>query len=200
MIFITGCARSGTSLTTKILKELGCNLGIGRINTLYENVEVRENVLKPYLRFLGADPMGQDPLPQEPLLPQHDLGDQVRFALGEPEEPWAYKDAKLTLVWREWSRHFPEAKWVLVRRERSKIVDSCMRTSFMRAFTSRSGWEGWVDAHEERFEAMQHLDLIEVWPQAIVDDPEAFCPVATFCGLTFDRDKVEAAIERSAWH
>lgn len=203
VIFVTGCARSGTSLTTKIIEALGANLGRGhaRINSLYENVDVRENVLKPYLRYIGVDPVGQYPLPSaDRALPRIENTSAVLRYIPEPE-PRAYKDAKLSLVWRAWDYAWPDAKWVLVRRDRAKIVDSCLRTSFMRAFDDRAGWNHWVDEHEQRFEAMRaSLDLIEIWPADYIDDAEAFRPVATFCGLPFDDNKVRASVDRSVWH
>ena len=143
MIFVTGCARSGTSLTASILKNLGCNTG--KLNDLYENTGIREKVLKPYLRSVGADPLGQKPLPDTDNLPaMPDLRKMVQQHIPNLE-PWMYKDAKLTLVWPVWAREFPEAKWVLVRRDKAEIAKSCLRTSFMRAYEGQLGWERWVE-------------------------------------------------------
>lgn len=202
MIFVTGCARSGTSLTTKILKAHGCCLGQSdRINELYENVGVRQNVLKPYLRSLGADPQGQRELPDtsEVVAPRGFKDDVLKYILGN--EPRAYKDAKLTLVWPAFADAFPDAVWVLVRRNAERIVDSCLRTPFMRAYNDRDGWMRWVEEHERRFDLMKAaLDLVEVWPDEVIDDPSSFAPIAEFCGLRFDLDATEAAIDRDVWH
>ena len=199
MIFITGCARSGTSLIAQILQAHGFKLG--RVNRLYENMDVREDVLKPYLRRIGADPMGQTTLPDTDNLPyQNGLRHEVERKLSCPE-PWAYKDAKLTLVWPVWVEAFPEAKWILVRRDAEKIAESCVRTTFMRAYSHEQGWLGWVAEHERRFERMRDvLDLIEVWPRDVVSDARAFAPVCAHVGVDFDLDETEACIDRSRWH
>ena len=68
-IFITGCARSGTSLVAGIIEKRGAFGGKtapGNYNNekgFFENTTIKNDVLKPYLRSLKADPMGQKPLP-----------------------------------------------------------------------------------------------------------------------------------------
>jgi hypothetical protein len=209
MILVTGCARSGTSLITRILQAHGCNLGeTNRVNVLFENVGVRQNVLKPYLSSIGADPLGQRALPDtDKLEPVDGMREKVlRYIIGD--EPKAYKDAKLCLVWPVIDEAFPEAKWVLVRRAKDKIVASCLRerTSegfgrFMLASDDYAYWCKWVEEHEARFEKMrQKLYLIEVWPDLIIDEPSAFESVTSFLGLKFNLDATTACINRKLWH
>lgn len=203
MIFITGAARSGTSMTTAILQGHGLKLGArGDINGLSENLLVRQEVLKPYLVSLGADRLGQNPLP--PMGPLPPFPDKTRIRIekmiGAPE-PWGYKDAKLTLVWIAWAQMFPEAKWVICRRDGRKIAESCLRTSFMSAFDTLPAWEDWVDAHVARFDEMKReLRYIEVWPDEVVADPSAFGPIAEFCGFEFDAATVGAVVDPAQWH
>lgn len=199
MILITGCARSGTSLTTRILKNHGCDLG--PVNALYENTDVRQNVLKPYLRSIGADPLGQKQLPDtNSLAPVKGLREQVLKHL-KAQEPAAYKDAKLCLCWPVWAEAFPDARWVLVRRDKERIIDSCMRTDFMHAHSTREAWGAWVDEHEKRFAGMRAvLDLIEVWPDQVIARPETFEPVADFLGLSFSLKATCEAIDPGKWH
>lgn len=200
MIFVTGCARSGTSLTTKILKEHGCNLG-RNVNTLYENTDIRERILKPYLRSLGCDPRGQTRLPPMENIPSiTGLREKVLTFLGE-KEPRAYKDAKLTLVWQAFAEAFPEAKWVIVRRDRGKIADSCIRTEFMTGRRTRDDWLAWALNHEHRFERMRAaLNAIETWPDETIAAPDSFAPVAEHCGLTYSRQATLDCIDRKLWH
>ncbi|MEJ8571238.1 sulfotransferase [Microbaculum marinum] len=205
MIFITGCARSGTSLTAKILRAHGCWLGEpAEVNVLYENVVVRDGILKPYLRWVGADPLGQGVLPDTDLLPlKPGFQEAIAEVFAGKPEPHAYKDAKIALVWQAFAFAYPEAKWVLVRRVAEKIIDSCVRTPFMAAHGSdRRAWARWVFEHERRFDRMKAtgLDLIETWPADYIRDPEAFRPVAEHCGLEFKSASVEAAVDRGVWH
>jgi len=198
MIFVTGAARSGTSLTTKILQAHGCYLGVAAdINCLYENVALRQSVLKPYLRSINADPLGQKPLPDTNNIPSYPhLRDEVVRRLGESQVA-LWKDAKICLVWPVWASAFPTAKWIIVRRDPERIAASCLHTRFMKVYDTREGWLGWVAEYERRFEAMKaaNLDVIEVWPAEFIADAEAFRPVAEHCGLTFDSGAVRGAID-----
>lgn len=202
MIFITGCARSGTSLTAELLKAHGCNLGPpDSLNVLFENINIRQEVLKPYLKSIGADPLGQRGFPDtDNLPPLNGLADKVNAYIGA-REPKAYKDAKLTFVYPVFRDAFPDAKWVLVRRDRERIIDSCLDTSFMFAYRERLGWSHWVKQHEVRFERMKaELDLIEFWPDQVVSDPQAFSFVAKFLGLTYHKRIAKAVVRHEAWH
>lgn len=205
IILVTGCARSGTSLTTQILQALGCYLGDSRVvNDLYENTEIRQTILKPLIKANGGDPLGQGKFPDiSALKPSPDLRARIESKLSGWHEPWAYKDAKISLVWPLFAAAFPEAIWVIVRREREQIIDSCIRTSFMKAHgDDREAWGKWVDDQEAQFTAMQSagLNLIEVWPQSVIADAEAFRPVAEHCDLHWDPGAVTASISPDKWH
>lgn len=198
MIFITGCARSGTSLTAKILQRLGCSLG--PVNSLYENLSVREGILKPYLRSIGADPLGQKTLPDTTrLISIADLKCRIENEIPGPE-PRAYKDAKLVLVWPIFHAAFPDAVWVIVRRDAEAIADSCMRTNFMRAYQTKEQWLGWVHEYETRMEIMRRmLNVVETWPDKYIKDPAKFKNVASKCGLEFSEEIVANCIDNRAW-
>ena len=68
-ILVTGCARSGTSMTAGIIDLCeawgGITSGPNRNNRkgMFENASIRNNLVKPFLANIGADPMGQSPLP-----------------------------------------------------------------------------------------------------------------------------------------
>jgi hypothetical protein len=181
-ILVTGAARSGTSMTAGVFHL--CEAWGGQMSGptsnnrrgMFENARIRNTIVKPYLKRIGVDPMGQYPLPDvENLPPLRDLRARVlgevlaqgyRPKMGE----WFYKGAKLCLIWPLWAQAFPRARWVIVRRNRGDIVNSCLRTGFMRAHRTVAGWEGWVDHHEARFAEMWKagLDVREVWPTKMI--------------------------------
>lgn len=193
MIFITGAARSGTSLVTGILARHG--LKLGPVNGLNENLDVREHIVKPYLHSIGADPLCQRPLPYlEDIRPVDNWREKVTRAIGQ-DEPWGYKGAKMCLIWPLWVEHFPDAKWVIVRRDRESLIGSLLRTSFMQAYSDAVGWGKWVDIHLQRIEELKaNAQCIEVWPRDVIAYPETFAPVAQFCGFEFDSAHVYAEI------
>lgn len=198
MILITGCARSGTSLTASIFKSCGANLGDH--NTLFEHKVIRDGIVKPYLKRTGADPMGQHPLPNvHNLAPFPDLREKIETAAPGVD---CYKGAKMCLVWPVWAEAYPEAKWVIVRRDRDRIIDSCLRTSFMRAHRNRQGWSDWVDHHLARFDEMKaSLDVVEVWPHEFTEGNEAGMQSAVeHAGLVWDSDRAQERLKPGRWH
>lgn len=162
-ILITGCARSGTSLTAGVIAKCGAFggkvTGPTRWNPKgqFENNYIRDLIVKPYLQdVLGVDKLGQWPLPDvKKLMPFTSLRGTVEHRMreeGYTGGPWYYKGAKVCLIWPVWHEAFPDATWVIVRRADEEIVSSCLRTNFMRAFDNAQDWQIWVDQHKKRFE------------------------------------------------
>ena len=204
MIFVTGIPRSGTTLTTSLLEAHGVALGeAGARDRLKENTEIRTHVVKALLRTAGACPLGQYSFVPTSAVPiMADLRDRVDAALGNAD-PRAYKDPKLALVWRAFAGAFPEAKWIICRRDRHDIARSLARTPFMHAHGADvAGWMAWLGEYETRLDEMKAygLDLVETWPTEIVADPQAFAPVASHCGLAFDPLASRRLVDPALWH
>lgn len=213
-ILITGCARSGTSMTAGIIQMCGafggktlCNQGNkNNRKGFFENGEIRENLVKPYLTLCGADPLGQDPLPVlENLIPLANLKDKVEETYtyqGHVGGPWYYKGAKICLIWPTWHKAFPRAKWIIVRREDEEIIQSCLKTGFMRAFKDEAGWQSWIDTHKLRFQEMvdNHLDVVEVWPSKFVHgDYSEIKGVVEDLGLKWKEEEVKDFVSPELW-
>ena len=174
----------------------------------FENHQIREKIVKSYIHSYGFDKLGQSPLPpiQEHLGPQdyhHSafIKTQVNEILkseGYQGERWLYKDAKLALIWSIWAASYPNAKWILVRRKGEQIAQSCMKTGFMRAYSTEVDWLGWVVEYERRFVALKANCLVyEIWFEDMVagklDTLEA---TIKSCGLEWDEDKIKDFIIR----
>lgn len=219
-ILITGCARSGTSMTGGIVNICGAWGGkmSGRTahnkRGMYENIEIRNNVVKPYLRSIGADPLCQDPLPD--IKPFRELNaaasivDYWRHTItrviktqGYTGGPWFYKGAKMCLFWPLWHLAFPDARWIIVRRKDEDIVYSCMKTGFMKAFKHEAGWHRWVKEHLNRFEEMvaePELNVTEIWPQDMINgDLEGIKALVGSLGLAWKKKEVIEFISPALW-
>ena len=219
-ILVTGCARSGTSMTTGGLVKSGAKggemYGPNRYNPrgMFENRIIREGVVKPYLRSIGADPRGQKPLPRISLVWKHaeDAGfveqwkmniHAIMRAQGVGDvDVWVYKGAKICLFWPLWHAAFPEAKWVIVRRTDRDIINSCLRTRFMNSYKNAEGWQEWIDSHKERFSEMHDagLDILEMWPEKVIGgEVEIYYNMIRWAGLTPPDDLVETFIDPVLW-
>lgn len=217
-ILITGAARSGTSMIAGIINICGAwggkMAGKTRYNKkgMFENSEIRETLVKPALERMGCDRLGQNPLP--------DIGnvknankyfttywrrtvDKIVNNQGYISGPWMYKGAKMCLIWPIWDVAYPLAKWVIVRRNDQDIVNSCMKTGFMKRYKTPEGWGIWVDEHKERFNEMRNagLDIIEVWPtKAIQGDLAEAQAMIEKLGLQWMEQEVSEFICPALWH
>jgi hypothetical protein len=125
-----------------------------------------------------------------------------------------YKGAKMCLHWPVWNYAFPKAKWIIVRRKTSDIINSCTRTKFMRAFVNQGnqravgakdehdGWLWWVHEHEKRFVEMiqEGLNVKVIWPQRMVDgDYSEIKEMLEWLGLEWTSEVTEF-MEPKLWH
>ncbi len=205
---ITGAARSGTSMTAGIIDICGAFGGNTAGPTpnnkkgMFENVRVRNDYIKPYLSAMGFDPMGQNPLPEisklQPFLSLCKKIEDIFIEDGYKDGPWYYKGAKMCLIWPVFKNAFPDAKWIIVRRDDSGIVNSCLRTGFMKKHDTAAGWQSWVDVHKQRFIEMQTsgLKVREVWPSKfIANDYTEIKEVIEWLGLEWKDEEIKQFVD-----
>jgi hypothetical protein len=212
-ILITGCARSGTSLTAGLIQL--CGAWGGRLipgasynpKGMFENTRIRNTVIKPYLADLGVDPLGQDPLPLiDRLQPYPELRNKIIDILekeGYESGPWYYKGAKLCLIWPIINEAFPQARWIVCRRPDKHIVASCMKATFMKGRRNPAAWHGWVHIHKNRFNEMQAAGLDMKFidtPKLVAGDLTEFEDIAMWLNLEYSEDKVREFIDPALWH
>jgi len=173
---------------------------------MFENREIVDKIVKPYLKYIGVDPMGQHPLPDvKRLAPLSGLRHRIEEILlwnGYKAGPWFYKGAKLCLIWPVWHKAFPDAKWIVIRREEEDIINSCMKTAFMRAHKTPEGWRSWVHEHLKRFEEMKKAGLWvrEIWPsKMIAGDFSEMKALIDELGLKWNEKKIVDFITPAFW-
>jgi len=226
-ILITGAARSGTSMIAGLIHHHGVFGGSvktknirGDINNpkpesagaMYENLFIRNNIVKKTLREMNLDPKCQNPLPdpedfklfsENSIISFRSLLYRVLREQGYKNDMlWYYKGAKCCLMWPWWHRAFPAAKWIIVRRRTEDIVNSCLHTHFMNGYKTAEGWEGWVDTHIERFLEMggAGLDIQYIWPHKIIgNDFSEIKKIVTSFGLKWDEELARDFIEPALW-
>lgn len=208
IVLITGAARSGTSMVAGVLKASGLDLGSPLVKPtqynprgFFEHRHIRQKVLKPLIRRMGFDPRGQRTLPPRDHRRWLHLATMLRRNVIRRLRPGrGYKDAKILLTWQIWRKAFPGALWIIVRRDPKAIVDSCIRTPFMKGRKFKAGWIEWAQEHEWRIEDLKDsgVEYVEIWPDPY--DPESFREVVERCGLTFEAEIVAQALEPGAWH
>lgn len=217
-ILVTGCGRSGSSMVAGVFKICGAFTGtLDGDNKSFENVHIRDEIVKPYLQSINTDPGCQYPLPDIKHLPiPVDWGKQVAICLakdGYNNGPWTYKSSSSSLIWPIWHYAYPNAKWVIVRRRTGDIVRSCMKTNFMKAFRSTQtqqsigvkdvveGWKWWVHQYEQRFVEMitEGLNCRVIWPERMVwGDYQQMFETIDWLGLKW-KSEVLAWVDPKLW-
>jgi hypothetical protein len=179
---------------------------------MFENTAIRNNIIKPFLvNQLNVDRLGQHPLPD--IRQCHELSgawwdtikrrtESIMREHGYTGGPWFYKGAKMCLMWPIWHAAFPKAHWIIVQRKREGIIQSCLRTGFMRAYRDADGWGRWIDAHLERFSEMQAagLDIHFVEPEKMIDgDFDEIRRTVRELGLAWNGDAVKDFVSAALW-
>lgn len=210
-VFVLGLPRSATSMTTRVLHDHGLWLGDtvpgNRENPqgYFESRAIRDGIVKPMLQRLGADHFGVRSLPAWDVLPPDPtLRGRVAKQLSregyDGAGPWGYKDPKLTLVWRLFDHAFPEAIWLIVTRDRSKVIESLCKTSFMaRHSTSPEYWVPFCNAYDHRLNLLRQSGarVFEVDSDALSGgDLQQVRAVVDAAGLRFDEVTARAALIR----
>ncbi|MDH5376738.1 MAG: sulfotransferase [Gammaproteobacteria bacterium] len=215
-IFILGIPRSGTSLVTAILHACGVFLGItvpggGSENPLgfFENIYLREQVNKWLLEKMGVDILGVKTLPPLDQLPRvTGLEDTVRGLLEhegyQNDMAWAFKDCKLTLLWPIYLQAFPDAKWVIVRRDDEGIINSCLKTSFMRQHSEDPQfWKQWIFEYQKRLLELKKTTphYQEIWPETLMNgNTDSAQTLIQWLGLEWNEAEVRALLHPEFWH
>jgi hypothetical protein len=173
--FVTGIPRSGASAIAATINACGVFGGITSKRSMYCNDSIREILVKPYLDRLNVDVDGMNPLPSTDTIVIPALWksrvEQIMKDEGYREGPWMYKDSRLAVTWPLWNISFPNAKWIIVRRRTGDVVQSCMKTGYMKAFKDEAGWLGMVEQYENRFREMiaEGINHKIIWPERMVD-------------------------------
>ena len=225
-ILITGAARSGTSMIAGIINICGAFGGnmsgpnSSNQKGMFENAIIRNNIVKPYFRQIGVDPLGQYPIPNvnDMIIPRDWKArvEAVMHGQGYTGGPWMYKGAKMCLHWPVWHYAFPNAKWIIVRRRTGDIVQSCMKTGFMKAFNNQAnqqavgvkdaqeGWLWWVRQHIDRFVEMiedeNGPNCKQIWPHRMVDgDYQQLYETVEWLGLEWTTEVLNF-VDPLLWH
>jgi hypothetical protein len=192
-ILITGMPRSGSSMIAAAISH--CGAYAGECNKMYENVPLRDKVVKHYFDRNGFDSKGQYPIPlTHQVTTPENWKTMVEGVIGYREEQWMYKDGRSCLIWPVWHNTYPDAKWVIVRRRTGDVIQSCLKTGYMTAYNDADGWLHWVHQYERKFVEMIEagLNCKVIWPERMVDgDYKQLYDLCEWLGLTFDEGALE---------
>lgn len=220
-IFVTGVPRSGASMVAGVFQICGAFLGEtpkperNSPRGMYENKRIHDGLIEPYFQDIKADPFGQYPIPdKETLYIPVSWKARIQEILKEEGYDgtgvWGYKSNKMALLWPIIDFAYPNAKWVIVRRRSGDIINSCLNTTYMKAFKDeetrkslgledeRAGWVQMVHEYESRFRQMVEtgLNCHVIWPDRMVNgDYSQLYEVLDWVGLKWTTPVIGRALE-----
>lgn len=197
-ILITGVERSGSTLIARILDL--CGVWSGYCNNMFEN----QTIVGFNNELLDLSPIG---LPDvDTLQIPVNWGKSINGVLVAQKglgKPWMVKHSGLTRLWPVWNYAYPDAKWLIVRRKTGDVIQSCVKTGYMRIFkdpvirneflfkTEEEGWLWWIHQYEERFRNMieSGLNCRVIWPERMVTgDYHQMYETIEWLGLKWNND------------
>ena len=128
--------------------------------------------------------------------------DIVEDAIEDPGSPWIFKEFRILMTWLQWMRYFPNAVYVLNRRNKADNLQSMKVHPAISKRGPVEDLEAWIDwAHhrqEEIADKCPHVwcDVDKVW-QGDMDEARK---VVEGCGLTFDEQVAKEWIDPELWH
>lgn len=179
-IIVTGIERSGSTLIAKCLELSGAFTG--KCSGRFENLRLK-TLLDSSFSMSGYNPKNQYPIPDTNMIKIHNLKERIEMIMYQEgftgEGAYMVKHAKIAECWSKWHEAFPNAKWVIVRRKPTEILNSCLLTSFMHSYADcsiqkeiqveneREGWMWWIKQHENILTqfAQSGAYYKEVWPE-----------------------------------
>jgi hypothetical protein len=174
------------------------------------NQSVYVNLVRPMLRGLHADRNGIIRMPDSQRcieiaeLTAKTWVRRVReltLAQGYESGPWGYLGSDATLLWPVWAAAYPNARWIIARRDDDSIIESCGRTKYMGPRRTREQMARWIADFEKRFSALRaRVDVKEIWPaEFIAGDLTSLQGLFVSLGLGWDEQKIRDALAPVLW-
>jgi hypothetical protein len=215
-IIITGAARSGVPIVASIINHAGAWGGIrfgegydGRIDA--ENNSIKKLMMKPVLNGLRADDKGQAPLPRtkdckraaRELAPAWKRRvERIICKQGYVDGPWFYASARICLVWPIWHAAFPDAQWIIVRRDDKRIVRACLKTWHMDAYNTYKEWQAWLGEYKQKFNEISQagINTQTIWPERFIKGNfDELKKLVTSFNLDWDEQGMEDFLSPILW-
>ena len=175
----------------------------------FEHNIIRQFITKKILTNMRCDPLGIMELPPVDL--QGNMPKLIEFIQEAIEKdgykhdmPWLYKDAKLTLLWPIYKNTFPQATWVIVKRDEEGFINSCLNTYFMKQHSEdREFWKKLAEEYRIRLENLKNsgANVLEISsPDIISGDFTQLEVLISRLGLNYREKELKEFISPAYWH
>ena len=207
-VFIISAPRSGSSLLSYMLSELGIFTGKCKkadkwnVNGYFENLKITDEVVK-YLKKKDVYNLGKKFQPKELGYIDISFKDKVNDILlnegiGE-NKYWLYKNPKTAICWKQFHANFPNAKWIVLTRNKEEHLASLLRTQFMDAYDTEEEWNSFINRYNNYFNNINnHCDSLVVNMSEIFQGDKIINQVCDF--LKIPKKDVPYCINKKKWN
>ena len=205
-IFICGSQRSGTSMTAAVFHANGAFGGRMRSTFNLDRCPFESMVVSDLLNkqcsHIGIDPSVHGQLPKEVV--DFNLSWLTGWLTREfsyqglKEQVWFVKNSKLLFFWRMWNNAFPNARWILVRRDPKEVATACVRTYTMTGRTQYEEWLEWAEWYGRQMDEVKSVvgRSFEVWPEKMFKrDFKEIRTAVESCGLEWNQLVVDQLLD-----
>lgn len=213
-IIVTEIPRSGCDVLALALAASGVRIGDGGNKDQeayrFANRDILHTLVRPMLRGMHSDIRGVIQFPDLKLcwdiapLTASQWRSRIADVLksqGYSGGPWAYVGADAAMLFPVWVEAFPDSTWVIVRRDRHAILESCEQTKFFNRDYDHKTLSTWCARYEERFTAIGNAAGVhEIWPSKFIQgDFSALKHLITELGLEWNETAVRDALTPILW-
>ncbi len=214
-VLILGCPFSGMDQAAALLHKHGLWMGktdedwdITSNKHRYGNPTILNQVNGKILGLMKTHPYQIDKIPELENLPTVSglkpvISGILKRQGYDRSTMWGYKDFRLSLMWPIWQNMYPEAKWIIVKRPHSVIVNNCLRIVGTRKISQHDHyWYNWCEMYEERLQALktEASHVLEIDSTAVQNGEfDQLQKVFTGLGMTFDRKIAKDLLSPKYW-
>lgn len=163
-ILIVSMPRSGSSLLSHILFNEGVQVGDCKKGDeynkygYYENIIIR-NILIKYLNKHDVNNLKKKFQPINLLEDYKDFNRKVYRAIKKngivKNKPWLFKEPKIALCWNLFKKYYPDAKWILLYRNKEQVLSSYNNAKFMDAYNTKEDWYNYMNVWDENMKLIK---------------------------------------------
>lgn len=204
-ILVAAPPRSGTSMIAGLLHYHGVQVGEYKVNKDnpkggFENLHIKD-VMKKSLKDNGYN---LNPIRKEPTIFKHDPDFRKKVLQGIPDsrKTWLCKEFRILMTWPLWFEHFPNAMYVLNRRNFDDNLKSMLKHHVIKTRGSEEDLKRWINwargVQEAIAEECPHVwaYVDEIWKGNVNEAKK----VVESCGLNFNEQVARNWIEKGLWH
>lgn len=218
-IIIAGMYRGGTSLTTAAFALSGAWTGHTMEGNQFNPKGYFENegfksIIHMMLQISGyndSDDLPPENLPDlRPIDRLHHIIETMMLAEGYSGGPWVIKNPKVPFLWRYFDAIYPNAKWVIVRRNVDKVAESMGRVNVLsippkKKDLSVENLKDIARMYDMRLDSMRRKlkpeQYREINSEDVADeDFSKLRDVVEWAGLSFNEGAVSDFVEPSYFH